>query len=124
MELHRGICSSPLLRLAAEPRPMAGFAEQKSVSGAVSKLCSGEALDEVGGNADEIAAILSGIAELDAAISFSFTEMLDLSVLGIFNGSSCGLTTYKRQRIDKLTQRIANLMHELTLKRSSLTWGR
>mmetsp|Transcript_53838 Transcript_53838/g.142976 ORF Transcript_53838/g.142976 Transcript_53838/m.142976 type:complete len:164 (+) Transcript_53838:2-493(+) len=97
IKLHRGICSSPLLRLAAEGRPLSGWAESRSSvpCGAV-RLQVGEALDDASGtdSAQALAVLINGIAELDAAVANSFiTEMLDLSVLGI--SGSCGLSVYK-----------------------------
>ncbi|CAE8581235.1 unnamed protein product [Polarella glacialis] len=77
----RGLASAPLLRLAAEMRPPAGWVEQRIAAQSVtSRLCIGEGLDDVTGaaSAQAVAAILHGIAEMDSAISNSFTEMLDL----------------------------------------------
>lgn len=83
IKLHRGICSSPLLRLAGEPRPIGGFIEQaaKQVSGA-GRLCAGEDLETTGSADSEVLAlILSSIAELDANVSNNHIDMLSRSVV-------------------------------------------
>mmetsp|Transcript_49948 Transcript_49948/g.138735 ORF Transcript_49948/g.138735 Transcript_49948/m.138735 type:complete len:133 (-) Transcript_49948:176-574(-) len=98
MRLHRGVAATPLLRLAAEPPPLSGFVEQRGATPAgVGRLLDGEALDDAMSAAAEqaVASIISGVMELDAMVSVSFSEMLELTVLGIFNGSSCRLATYK-----------------------------
>jgi len=96
LQLHRGLASSPLLKLAAEQRPLSGFAEQRSstMGGTAVQLRFGEDLDDANGNtaAQAIAAILKDLTELDVAICNSFTEMLDLSVFGV-SSSCCGLKT-------------------------------
>ncbi|CAE8680166.1 unnamed protein product [Polarella glacialis] len=83
LRMHRGLASSPILRLAAEPRPLEGFVEQRSaVAGLTNRLCAGEDLDENSGGvaaAQAIAAILDGIANLDTTMSCRLSEMLDLS---------------------------------------------
>eukprot|EP00933_Yihiella_yeosuensis_P056284 TRINITY_DN55389_c0_g1_i1.p2 TRINITY_DN55389_c0_g1~~TRINITY_DN55389_c0_g1_i1.p2 ORF type:complete len:121 (-),score=19.67 TRINITY_DN55389_c0_g1_i1:229-591(-) len=84
MRMNRGLAAAPILRLVAEPMPLGGFPEQRSTVSCSSRLCLGEAVDDVTGaaSAQAIAGILNSLAEMDAAISNSFTEMLDLSVLG------------------------------------------
>mmetsp|Transcript_44132 Transcript_44132/g.141475 ORF Transcript_44132/g.141475 Transcript_44132/m.141475 type:complete len:118 (-) Transcript_44132:99-452(-) len=90
MQLNRGLAASPLLRLAAEPRPLGGFVEQRGavpLGGARPKL--GEELDDTSPT-EALASILNGITDADAAVCTSFTEMLELSVLGIYNGRCWG----------------------------------
>mmetsp|Transcript_44367 Transcript_44367/g.77960 ORF Transcript_44367/g.77960 Transcript_44367/m.77960 type:complete len:131 (+) Transcript_44367:64-456(+) len=97
MNFHRGISVAPLLRLASEPRPLQGFAEQRALipCGSTRMLLGVE--DDASGtiSPQEIAALLSSIMSVENAMSNTFSEMLHLSVLGIFNGT-CGLTTYTK----------------------------
>eukprot|EP00933_Yihiella_yeosuensis_P062894 TRINITY_DN6591_c0_g1_i2.p1 TRINITY_DN6591_c0_g1~~TRINITY_DN6591_c0_g1_i2.p1 ORF type:complete len:127 (+),score=19.58 TRINITY_DN6591_c0_g1_i2:40-420(+) len=88
--MHRGIASSPVLRLAAEYRPLGGFAEQRSsVSGLSKDLCSGEEVDETGSvvASQAVAAILDGIAKLDGSVPSRFGEMLSCEWLSCHFGS-------------------------------------
>mmetsp|Transcript_56569 Transcript_56569/g.143123 ORF Transcript_56569/g.143123 Transcript_56569/m.143123 type:complete len:127 (+) Transcript_56569:83-463(+) len=98
MRLHRGLAASPVLRLAAEPRPLSGFVEQSS--GGVALVAMGSGSEDVSAvstaASDTIASILNGIAELDASTSMLITEMLELSTLRTFNGSCYGLISDKR----------------------------
>eukprot|EP00427_Karlodinium_veneficum_P046871 CAMPEP_0169243096 /NCGR_PEP_ID=MMETSP1016-20121227/32907_1 /TAXON_ID=342587 /ORGANISM="Karlodinium micrum, Strain CCMP2283" /LENGTH=101 /DNA_ID=CAMNT_0009323363 /DNA_START=83 /DNA_END=385 /DNA_ORIENTATION=- len=100
MDFRRGIAASPLMRMAAEMRPLQGFAEQRAlVICATTRMSLGEALDDTDGVASPqaIAALLNGIAT-ETSMASTFPEMLDLSVLGIFRGTSCVLATYKALR--------------------------
>merc|ERR1712060_309409 len=80
---HRGIASSPLLRLAAERRPIGGFAEQGK-----SMVCMGvnlqlyESLNELNDDvaAKIIAEILQGTTELGFVMSESFLDKVHPSV--------------------------------------------
>mmetsp|Transcript_105436 Transcript_105436/g.308262 ORF Transcript_105436/g.308262 Transcript_105436/m.308262 type:complete len:131 (+) Transcript_105436:88-480(+) len=99
MRLGRTLAAAPLLRLAGEPRPLAGFAEQKGsvVGGNAAQLCFGEELEDSSSSAaaQAIAAILKDIADFDTAVNSTFTEMLDLSVLcSVYSSSSCGLRKF------------------------------
>merc|ERR1719271_787690 len=70
LNLRRGIASSPLLRMAAEMRPLQGFAEQRAlVPCATARMAVGEALDDTNGAASPqaIAALLNNIAALETA---------------------------------------------------------
>merc|ERR1719471_1560706 len=91
----RGISASPLLKLAAEPRPPMGFTEQRSsVAGAGSVMGYGEEVDEPNSAAAQaVAAILADLTELDITMSSSFSEMLDVSVI-ICRSSCWELTKY------------------------------
>merc|ERR1719384_933347 len=89
LRTHRGIASSPLMRLAAERRPVGGFVEQRTAMtcmGINLQVC--EALDELSGgvSAKIIAEILHGMSELDSAIAMnnSFLGMLHPSLLGVY----------------------------------------
>mmetsp|Transcript_145902 Transcript_145902/g.406394 ORF Transcript_145902/g.406394 Transcript_145902/m.406394 type:complete len:135 (+) Transcript_145902:121-525(+) len=103
LRFHRGIAASPLLRLAAETRPLGGFAEQRcAVAGGTSaQFRVGEELEDSSSSAaaQAIAAILKDVASFDTAATNSFTEMLDLSVLcSIYSTSSCGLIKSSTRR--------------------------
>merc|ERR1719166_559162 len=85
LRMHRGIACSPLLRLAAERRPIGGFAEQRTAMTCMGiNLQVSESLDELSGgvSAQIIAEILHGISELDSALSInkSFLSMLHPSI--------------------------------------------
>mmetsp|Transcript_22478 Transcript_22478/g.57289 ORF Transcript_22478/g.57289 Transcript_22478/m.57289 type:complete len:121 (+) Transcript_22478:123-485(+) len=80
--MHRGLASTSLMRLAAEPRPINGFVEQRSsVPSGIGRLCVGEDAD-IGDNSDAqvLAFIISSITELDTNVANSHVEMLDRSV--------------------------------------------
>merc|ERR1719150_2432511 len=88
--MNRGIASSPLLRLAAECRPIGGFVEQRTAMTCMGiKFQVSEAIDDElsgGMSAQVIAEILHGISVLDSAISMnnSFLSMLHPSLLGVY----------------------------------------
>mmetsp|Transcript_80326 Transcript_80326/g.202106 ORF Transcript_80326/g.202106 Transcript_80326/m.202106 type:complete len:128 (+) Transcript_80326:83-466(+) len=99
LQLHRGLAASPLLRLAAEPRPISGFVEQRGAAPAgTARLTSGEASDDDGAltSSQALAAIIGSVAELDATVSSSFIEILDLSVLGMNSGRCWTSSTHRR----------------------------
>ncbi|CAK9028822.1 Uncharacterized protein SCF082_LOCUS18523 [Durusdinium trenchii] len=81
-QLHRGIATAPLLRLASEIRPQNGWPEQRFGS-CLGFAMQGEASLENGSAAtDAVAAILATIVELDAALGSRCSDYLVLSVLG------------------------------------------
>merc|ERR1712060_369623 len=94
LRMHRGIASSPLLRLAAEVRPIGGFAEQGKAM-----VCMGvnlqlyEALNELNEElaAKIIAEILQGSSELGSVMSESFLDKLHPSVRWSQNMSNINL---------------------------------
>merc|ERR1711939_239208 len=67
IKMHRGLAASPLLRLAAEQRPLAGFAEQGGlIPGNAGSAIMGEAVDETVDAAVAVAAILDGLTDGNA----------------------------------------------------------
>merc|ERR1719191_974958 len=75
MDFRRGIAASPLMRMAAEMRPMQGFAEQRAlVICATTRMALGEALDDTDGVASPqaLAALLNGVA-MENSLSTSFS---------------------------------------------------
>mmetsp|Transcript_929 Transcript_929/g.2966 ORF Transcript_929/g.2966 Transcript_929/m.2966 type:complete len:128 (-) Transcript_929:82-465(-) len=88
LKLVRGIAAAPALRLAGEPRPLGGWVEQRgAIPIGTGRLLLGEASDDLSDPtaAQIVAAVLNDIAEPCGDVCFSFSEMIDLSVLGICN---------------------------------------
>eukprot|EP00429_Kryptoperidinium_foliaceum_P133946 CAMPEP_0176268758 /NCGR_PEP_ID=MMETSP0121_2-20121125/43841_1 /TAXON_ID=160619 /ORGANISM="Kryptoperidinium foliaceum, Strain CCMP 1326" /LENGTH=176 /DNA_ID=CAMNT_0017608865 /DNA_START=48 /DNA_END=576 /DNA_ORIENTATION=+ len=85
MKMARGLASSPILRLAAECRPIGGFVEQRGTV----PICAGgqvsvsEGMDDSSAAAASqvIEAVVRDLMELDSATVTGFSEMLDISVL-------------------------------------------
>mmetsp|Transcript_22477 Transcript_22477/g.57285 ORF Transcript_22477/g.57285 Transcript_22477/m.57285 type:complete len:115 (+) Transcript_22477:123-467(+) len=70
--MHRGLASTSLMRLAAEPRPINGFVEQRSsVLGGIGRLCGGEDADIADDSDAVLAFIISSITELDTNVTNS-----------------------------------------------------
>ncbi|CAE7446584.1 unnamed protein product, partial [Symbiodinium natans] len=82
-QLHRGVASSPLLRVAAELRPQSGWPEQRLSASywGLNQASAGNCDDAAA--AEEISAIIQGLAELDA-LSWSpgWSGCLDQLVVG------------------------------------------
>merc|ERR1719471_163959 len=98
MRTTRGLAAVSLM--AAEPRPLQGFVEQRgSIPFGAVRQESGESIDELSNAAaaQAVASVLNGMGDLDC-VTISLSEMLDLNLLTLTNGSSCGVTTYKRGR--------------------------
>mmetsp|Transcript_123837 Transcript_123837/g.194242 ORF Transcript_123837/g.194242 Transcript_123837/m.194242 type:complete len:125 (+) Transcript_123837:57-431(+) len=88
MDFRRGIAASPLMRMAAEMRPLQGFAEQRAlVICATTRMALGEALDDTSGatSPQAIAVLLNSLITENSS-----SEMLDLFVDG-----KCCSTAYQ-----------------------------
>ncbi|CAE7880332.1 unnamed protein product [Symbiodinium sp. KB8] len=87
-QLHRGIASSPLLRVAAEFRPQSGWPEQRLSASywGLNQASSGSS-DEVA-IAEEVSAVIQALAEMDALTSWSpgWSGCLDQLVVGFTAG--------------------------------------
>eukprot|EP00929_Paragymnodinium_shiwhaense_P037321 TRINITY_DN19902_c0_g1_i1.p2 TRINITY_DN19902_c0_g1~~TRINITY_DN19902_c0_g1_i1.p2 ORF type:complete len:135 (-),score=19.27 TRINITY_DN19902_c0_g1_i1:234-599(-) len=87
LSLHRSLAAAPLLRLAAEPQPLAGFAEQlPAVNGPSTNMQLSDDTEDTDENSAAIAAIISGVSELDITFNSLLAEMLDLSLYGSSGG--------------------------------------
>eukprot|EP00439_Symbiodinium_sp_Y106_P080460 s349_g19.t1 len=100
-QLHRGIASSPLLRVAAEFRPQSGWPEQRLSASywGLSQASSGSS-DEVA-IAEEVSAVIQALAEMDALTSWSpgWSGCLDQLVVGFTAGHQIPRRTVEPERM-------------------------
>merc|ERR1719362_580756 len=85
MKASRGLASSPLLRFAAEQRPLSGFAEQAVKGACIGPAGSlGDASIATGSvTAELVASLLNSLAEQeDTIVGNSFSEMRDVHAQG------------------------------------------
>mmetsp|Transcript_33753 Transcript_33753/g.100234 ORF Transcript_33753/g.100234 Transcript_33753/m.100234 type:complete len:123 (-) Transcript_33753:190-558(-) len=70
LKMHRGICSTSLLRMAGEPRPIGGFVEQCSgTPSGVGRMCMGEGVEDGEDAASQaLAQIISSVVEATKAV--------------------------------------------------------
>mmetsp|Transcript_27652 Transcript_27652/g.43169 ORF Transcript_27652/g.43169 Transcript_27652/m.43169 type:complete len:127 (+) Transcript_27652:54-434(+) len=95
MNFRRGLAATPLMRMAAEMRPLQGFAEQRAlIVCATTRMALGEALDDAVGatSPQAIAALLDSIVMENAACN-TISEMLQLS-----NGKCCRVIQQTSER--------------------------
>jgi len=97
MQMTRGMAATPLLRLAADPRPLEGFVEQRgAVPLGAARQMVGESLDELSEAAAEqaVAAVLANVSACTHIV-----ELLNKVELGFHcPGCSIGLVSHQQQR--------------------------
>eukprot|EP00747_Dinoflagellata_sp_TGD_P165734 gnl/TRDRNA2_/TRDRNA2_187464_c0_seq1.p1 gnl/TRDRNA2_/TRDRNA2_187464_c0~~gnl/TRDRNA2_/TRDRNA2_187464_c0_seq1.p1 ORF type:complete len:129 (+),score=16.83 gnl/TRDRNA2_/TRDRNA2_187464_c0_seq1:101-487(+) len=93
----RGLASAPIMRVCGEMQPLSGFAEQRpSVVGTAGGSTGlGDVQDDAPSkiSSQDIAMIINDCI-LNDTMNTTFSEMLGLSIHGIFNGQSCRSSRY------------------------------